>query len=235
MPDVQGKLDEIITMVETAKGKALSGSQAVIDRQALLSALEELRQLLPAEMSQARSLLRERSAVQEDARAQADEMLSRARAEADRLISAAHQERSRLVSDSELVDEAERVAAEITSEAAAEAHRMRDQTDDYIDASLARFEQLLSASLETVTRGRARVAASRAEAEADVQQYAEEYGDDQYYGGEQLSWTGSDAAPAGDAAGDGEQDLAGGAAHDAMAGGAGPESERQGTAPASTA
>ncbi len=43
---------------------------------------------------------------------------------------------------------------------------MRDQTDDYIDASLARFEQLLTASLETVTRGRARVAASRAEAPA---------------------------------------------------------------------
>jgi cell division septum initiation protein DivIVA len=206
MPDVQGKLDEIITMVETAKGKALSGSQAVIDRHMLLGALEELRQLLPAEMSEARSLLRERSAVQDDARAQADEMLGRARAEADRLISAAQHERNRLVSESELVDEAERVAAEITHEAEVEAGRMRDQTDDYIDASLARFEQLLSASLETVTRGRSRVAASRAQAETDAQQYVDEYGDEQYAGGEQLAWTAGDA-PAGDspAAGEPEQ------------------------------
>lgn len=166
MPDVQGKLDEIITMVETAKGKALSGSAAVVDRAALLAALEEMRQLLPAEMSEARSLLRERNAVQDAARAQADELLAEARAEADREIDAAHEERNRLVSESEVVEEAERVAAEITGDAQAQAARMRVQTDDYIDASLARFEKLLTASLETVTRGRARVAAARDEASA---------------------------------------------------------------------
>ncbi len=161
MPDVQGKLDEIITMVETAKGKALSGSAAVIDRPVLLAALEEMRQLLPAEMSEARSLLRERNAVQGAAREQADELLAAARAEADRTIDAARDERDRLVSESEVVEEAERVAAEITGDAEAEAARMREQTDEYIDASLARFEQLLNASLETVTRGRARVSAAR--------------------------------------------------------------------------
>ena len=175
MPDVQGKLDEIITMVETAKGKALSGSAAVIDRPALLGALEELRQLLPAEMSEARSLLRERDLLHDSARAQADELLGQARAEADRTVAAAREERSRLVSESELADEAERVAAEITEEAEAEAIRMREQTDDYIDASLARFEQLLTTSLETVSRGRARVAASRAESAGA--EYGDEYGE----------------------------------------------------------
>ncbi|HEX4017529.1 MAG TPA: hypothetical protein VHX15_12410 [Frankiaceae bacterium] len=161
MPDVQGKLDEIITMVETAKGKALSGSAAVVDRQALLAALEEMRQLLPAEMSEARSLLRERNAVHDAAREQADELLSSARAEADRTIDDAREQRDRLVSESEVVEEADRVAAEITGDAEAQAARMRDQTDEYIDGSLARFEQLLNASLDTVSRGRARVAAAR--------------------------------------------------------------------------
>jgi hypothetical protein len=184
MPDVQGKLDEIITMVETAKGKALSGSAAVIDRPVLLSALEELRQLLPAEMSEARSVLRERSVLQDEARAQAEEILLTARTEADRLIAEARVERDRLVSESEVVAEAQRVAAEITDDAEAEAIRMRDQTDDYIDGSLARFQQLLSASLETVSRGRARVAESRAEAE----QYAA-YDEGAYEQGEQLTWT----------------------------------------------
>jgi cell division septum initiation protein DivIVA len=170
MPDVQGKLDEIITMVETAKGKALSGSSAVIDRAALLTALEEMRQLLPAEMSEARSLLRERLAVQESARVQADEMLADARAEADRELDTAREERIRMVSESEVVEEAERVAAEITAEARAQAIRMREQTDEYVDASLARFEQLLTTSLDTVVRGRERVAASRAEA-SDLARY----------------------------------------------------------------
>jgi cell division septum initiation protein DivIVA len=163
MPDVQGKLDEIITLVETAKGKALSGSAAVVDRAALLGALEELRQLLPAEMSEARSLLRERESVQDSARIQADELLGHARAEADRIVTAARQEMARLVSESEVVEEADRTAAEITREAEAQAVRMREQTDAYIDASLARFEELLSSSLETVSRGRARVAAQHAD------------------------------------------------------------------------
>jgi cell division septum initiation protein DivIVA len=164
MPDVQGKLDEIITLVETAKGKALSGSAAVVDRGALLSALEDLRALLPAEMSEARSLLRERESVQDAARIQADELLGNARAEADRIVADARQELARLVSESAVVEEADRVAAEITTEAEAQAVRMRRQTDAYIDASLARFEDLLSSSLETVARGRARVAATHADA-----------------------------------------------------------------------
>jgi cell division septum initiation protein DivIVA len=173
MADVQGKLDEIITMVETAKGKALSGSACVIDRSQLLGALEELRQLLPAEMSEARSLLRERDALADSARVQADELLGQARAEADRTVALAREERARLISESALLDEAERVAVEITAEAHAEAARMREQTDDYVDASLARFEQLLAASLETVARGRARVAAARAEAAEAAVEYAE--------------------------------------------------------------
>ena len=185
MPDVQGKLDEIITMVETAKGKALSGSAAVIDRPTLLGALEELRQLLPAEMSEARSLLRERNAVQEDARAQADEILATARAEADRVVAEARVERHRLVSENELVEEAQRVAAEIAEAAEAEAMRMRDQTDDYIDGSLARFEQLLNSSLDAVSRGRERIAESRAQAEQEYARYA----DGEYAEGEQLTWT----------------------------------------------
>jgi vacuolar-type H+-ATPase subunit H len=168
MPDVQGKLDEIITMVETAKGKALSGSAAVIDRSALLALLEDMRALLPAEMSEARSLLRERTAVQDAARVQADELLADARDEADRELDAARDERDRMVSESAVVVEAERVAAEILADARSQAARMREQTDDYVDASLERFEQLLATSLDTVTRGRARVAASREETSAEA-------------------------------------------------------------------
>jgi hypothetical protein len=71
-----------------------------------------------------------------------------------------------MVSESQVAEDADRVAAEITGEAEAQAVRMREQTDEYIDASLARFEQLLNASLETVTRGRARVASAREQASA---------------------------------------------------------------------
>ncbi len=61
MPDVQGKLDEIITMVETAKGKALSGSarRRRPDRAARPRS-RSCASCCRQEMSEARSLLRER-------------------------------------------------------------------------------------------------------------------------------------------------------------------------------
>ncbi len=183
MPDVQGKLDEIITMVETAKGKALSGNAAVIDRPEMLGALDELRQLLPQEMADARAVLRRREELEQEARQHAEGLLQQARAEAERIVAAAREERSRLVSESEVVAEAERVAGEITEDAEAEAMRMRDQTDDYVDASLARFEQLLTGSLETVTRGRARLAATRAPVAAP-EEYPEGYAEGGDAGGD---------------------------------------------------
>jgi hypothetical protein len=180
MPDVQGKLDEIITMVETAKGKALSGSAAVIDRAALLASLEELRQLLPAEMSEARSLLREREDLQATSRAQADVLLGKAHVDAEQTLAQARAERDRILTESALIAEAERVATEITQDAESEAQRMREQTDDYIDASLARFEQLLTGSLETVSRGRARVAASRVAEQPELEHYSDEAAPGEY-------------------------------------------------------
>lgn len=150
MADVQGKLDEIVTMIEQAKGKALSQNQAVVPRQDLLAALEQLREALPGEMSEARRTLRER-----------DEIIEAAKAEGRRLLATAREECRRLVDEHEVLVRAERAAAELADDAQEQATLMREQTDAYVESALARVEALLEDTLSTVTTGRRRIRDAR--------------------------------------------------------------------------
>ncbi len=132
MADVQGKLDEIVAIIEHAKSRAMSTNQAVVPRNELLGALEQLRELLPTEMSEARQVLRER-----------DLILDGAKAEGRRLLSAAHEECQRLVGEHEVVERAEQEAQDMLDYARDQSARMRRETDIYVDSALARVQALL--------------------------------------------------------------------------------------------
>jgi F0F1-type ATP synthase membrane subunit b/b' len=56
---------------------------------------------------------------------------------------------------------AEHEAARIISDARAEAQRLREEVDDYVDTALANFEQLLTRSLASIERGRDKMHALR--------------------------------------------------------------------------
>ncbi len=51
--------------------------------------------------------------------------------------------------------------ARIVGEARAEAQRLRDEVDDYVDTALANFEQFLTRSLASIERGRDKMHALR--------------------------------------------------------------------------
>src|SRR4051812_23143803 len=164
MTDAQGKLDAIVAMVEQAKTKPLSGT-VVIPRADLLSALTELRDELPKQIAEAQKVLRERRSLVEaarteaerllaDARRQSERALDEARRNSERMLQSARAERQSLVDEASVLAEAEEDAEQLVADARAEVARMRAETDDYVDASLARFEALLEHTLATVGRGR---------------------------------------------------------------------------------
>jgi vacuolar-type H+-ATPase subunit H len=143
--DVQAKLDEITALVEAARAMPMSAS-CMINRGELLAHLDELRDMLPAELSEAAGVLRERSAVVEEGRD-----------EAARIVAEAEAERARLVAKTEVVREAAKEADRIVAEARVDADRMRTEVDDYVDAKLANFEVVLNKTLAAVERGRAKL------------------------------------------------------------------------------
>jgi len=147
--DVHAKLDELAAMVEAARAMPLSAS-CVVNRAEVLDIVDEVRALLPGELSDAERLLAERDAVVEEAHV-----------EADRVLADAQAEQARLVSETEVYAAAVAEADRVMGEAAAEAERMSRETDEYVDGRLANLEIALEKTLHTVRRGRDRILARR--------------------------------------------------------------------------
>ena len=148
--DPLDRVDELVALIEHARAMPMSRSNCVVDRGQMLGLLHELRDHLPSELRRAAALLEER-----------DKIIDAGRREAERIIIEGENEHARLVSINEIVVSAEHEAARIMAEARAEAQRLREEVDDYVDTALANFEQLLTRSLASIERGRDKMHALR--------------------------------------------------------------------------
>jgi len=140
--DVHEKLDEITTLVETARTMPMSAS-AMINRNELLTLLDELRDLLPEELDLAEQLIAGR-----------DRLVAEGHDEAERIVAAAHEERMRLVSETAVFAQAQLEAGRLRAEAEEDSESLRQQVDTYVDSKLATFEITLNKTLAAVHRGR---------------------------------------------------------------------------------
>jgi cell division septum initiation protein DivIVA len=143
--DIHAKLDELTALIQNARAMPMSAS-CVVNRTEVLAQLEELRALLPSEITDARQLLVEKDAV-----------IGEGRAEAERIIENARAERARLIAKTEVVREAASEAERIVAAATADAERMQLEIDDYVDSKLANFEVVLHKTLKAVEKGRAKI------------------------------------------------------------------------------
>lgn len=143
--ELEERLDELELALAEARPMPLSSS-VLVSREALTQLVAEIRELLPAELRQARWVLRER-----------ESLLDEAEQTAQRLVADAEQECVRLTGETEVVRVAEREAQRVTRDATDKARSMRLEAEDYIDAQLARFELVLAKTLQTVSDGRERL------------------------------------------------------------------------------
>jgi len=140
--DVHEKLDELAAVIQGARSMPMSAS-CIVNRGDVLALVDEVRALLPEEFRHAELLLRDREAVVEEGRE-----------EAERIVAAAQEERLRLVSETEVAAQAELAAEQIRAAAEEESATMRREVDDYVDGKLANFEVVLEKTLAAVHRGR---------------------------------------------------------------------------------
>ncbi|HEX6682438.1 MAG TPA: hypothetical protein VF062_06560 [Candidatus Limnocylindrales bacterium] len=147
--DPLDRIDDLIALVEAARNVPMSRN-CMVDRGEVIGMLDQLRAELPAELRRAGALLEER-----------DKILDAGRREAERIIQEGEQEHARLVSVNEITVSAEHEGARIIGEARAEAQRLRDEVDEYVDTALANFEQFLTRALASIERGRDKMHALR--------------------------------------------------------------------------
>jgi cell division septum initiation protein DivIVA len=159
-------LSELIETVETARALPMSAS-CVLPRERLLDLLDELREVLPPEMDDARTVIATRDRVIKDAYEAAAETRTRAVAEADAVLADAAHRAEQVVAD------AERQAAETVRAGQVEHGRLVAATSVHQAAA-----QAASVLREDAERYQAQVTGAAQEYDARIRGEADRYAQD---------------------------------------------------------
>jgi cell division septum initiation protein DivIVA len=145
-PTAEEKLTQLRELVLNARAMPMSAS-CVLNRGEVLTAIDEVIDSLPEEISDAQRVIDRTQAK-----------IAEGEAESRRLVAQARAEAARLALESEIVRVAEEKAARIRAEAEEEAQALRKETDLFIDSRMASFESVLHKTSSQVKTARARLA-----------------------------------------------------------------------------
>lgn len=145
--DIIRRLDALRNAVDSARSVPMSAS-VMINRSELRELLAELEMTIDTTLSQATEVVGERDALVDTGRIEALEILR----EAER-------KREDMASDTDVYKLAQLRAEELRAAVEAEAAAVRAETEEYVEAKLANFEDTVERTVAAVRSGRAQLAA----------------------------------------------------------------------------
>lgn len=143
--DTESFLNEAIGAISSAPNAPLS-SAPKINREQILGMLQDALDCLPAEITEARWMLKERA-----------DFLAKTQLEADEILEAARVQAERLVQRTSIVRQSEARARKVIEAANQDSRRLKSETDDFLDRRLGSFEILLDKLVKQVSEGRTRL------------------------------------------------------------------------------
>lgn len=149
MEYISGVLDELEAIVQDASRVPMRRGRAVVDRADLLVMLDELRNSLPGELSEAESIRRECAAV-----------VAAAEEEARRIVEDAHERAETSVVDTELYRRSQRRAGETIDRAERYAREIEGGSEVYRDRVMGQLESWFEDSLVSVGESRQELTSS---------------------------------------------------------------------------
>ena len=136
------RLDDVVSDGSSAR----MGTQVKVNREAAYAIIAEMRSAIPGELKNARWITKERQA-----------MLDEARREAERTLKGAREERDRIVGGDDVSREAERRAERIVENASGREREIRLRSEDYAEEILKSLQISLERFKSAVQRGRERL------------------------------------------------------------------------------
>jgi vacuolar-type H+-ATPase subunit H len=133
-------------------------SNVVIQEDAFLDIIDQMRISIPEEVKQARRVTAER-----------ERLLEQAQEEADRIVALAHEQAGSLADDHEIVKTAQAHADEVLERAQRSAENVKGDADTYVMETLSTLEEQLMMLLTTVRNGIRQVQGPASQAEAERQ------------------------------------------------------------------
>lgn len=142
--EVMELIDKLYTMVSEAWGVPLGNDKCIIEREALLESLNEIRTLMPAELSEAKKVISAK-----------EEFIGNAKREAESLRKTAEEKARELLEEQEIIKRANAYAEQIVSEAEHKSNELRRVANEYVDEILRRTELTVADALKSVNNARA--------------------------------------------------------------------------------
>ena len=149
--DVEHLIDMLYDMVNDAKNAPLSSDKCIIDRDAALDLLDEIRAGLPAELKRAQDLIQAK-----------EDYVNSAKREVGRMMQQAESDAKSKVSDSEVLIAARERGREIIARAEDRSNEMYRVVNEYTEDALRRTEEAIQAALDEVKQSRVRFRAASA-------------------------------------------------------------------------
>lgn len=141
------RIDELIGMLYDAINDAwnlpMGGGKCLVDKDEALGLIDEIRESLPQDLEQARTIVEGRN-----------EILDQAKREAESIKRAAEERANIIVSENEILIKAKQKANEITTLAETRAKEVTRTANDYVDDSLRRLEQVIEQAMTETHRAR---------------------------------------------------------------------------------
>ncbi len=132
-------IDELFSMIQDAKSVPLSSDKCIIERERALDVLEELRASLPSDLKMAKDIVEKRNDV-----------IAAGKREAETLKAQADEYVKKVVNQQNVVQEANRRAAELVGNAEIQSRELRRVANEYCEDTLKRAEETVMLALDEI-------------------------------------------------------------------------------------
>jgi len=143
--EVTELLEVLYNTVADAWSVPLGKDKCMINRESVLSLLDEIKAQLPIELAEAKRLLAAR-----------DEFVGNAKREAEAIRKAAEEQARRLVEEQEITRVARAHANEIITNSESKSRELVRAANEYVDDALRRTEEAVASALSEVRQSRSR-------------------------------------------------------------------------------
>mgnify|MGYP002625435610 CR=1 FL=1 len=132
-------IDMLYAMIAEAWGVPLGNDKCIVERDKALGLLDDLKAVLPQELSEARRLVNARN-----------EFVSHAKQEAENIRRSASEEASAMINREAVLLEAQKQAKSIVDDAEKKSREIRRAASAYLDSALRQTEDAVTSALDNV-------------------------------------------------------------------------------------
>ena len=142
--EVMELIENLYTMVSEAWGVPLGNDKCIVEREAVLEILNEIKTRLPAELSEAKRVVTAK-----------DEFIGNAKREAESIRKNAEDKARAMLEEQEIVKRANALSAQLVSDAEFKSKELRRVASEYVDEILRRTEETVGSALRSINESRA--------------------------------------------------------------------------------